>query len=176
VDLNEAYILCHTPIICTMSSSWEQLLTLNKAYVKQGLYRVIKKELCKKSTIFWVVMLCSSVEVHWCFSKISVDFYRTTWRYNSENHTLHNHCCEDLKSNKNFLVLRLYILLNLRHIITEVVKCSETFSLFSHILVPKAKIYLQLFYSSVGLHLIESYALNARCLNISEPTAWPPCS
>jgi hypothetical protein len=31
-------------------------------------------------------------------SKTSVDFRRTTWCYIPEDRTLHNHCCENLKS------------------------------------------------------------------------------
>jgi hypothetical protein len=33
-----------------------------------------------------------------CSSKMSVDFEWTTQRYIPEDRTLHNHCCENLKS------------------------------------------------------------------------------
>jgi hypothetical protein len=33
-----------------------------------------------------------------CSSEMSVDFQQTTWRYIPEDSTLHNHCCENLKS------------------------------------------------------------------------------
>jgi hypothetical protein len=33
-----------------------------------------------------------------CSSETSVDTQRTTWRYIPEDGTLHNHCCENLKS------------------------------------------------------------------------------
>jgi hypothetical protein len=32
------------------------------------------------------------------FSEMSVDFPWTTWHYIPEHRTLHNHCCENLKS------------------------------------------------------------------------------
>jgi hypothetical protein len=38
-----------------------------------------------KSAIFWVVMLCSSVEVHRHFGGTLVNFYQATWHYNPEN-------------------------------------------------------------------------------------------
>jgi hypothetical protein len=59
-----------------------------------------------KMAIFWVVVLCSLVEVYWCFigacclhyqdddalmmeaastSETLVNFYQTTWRYNPED-------------------------------------------------------------------------------------------
>jgi hypothetical protein len=33
-----------------------------------------------------------------CFSEMSVDFQWTTWHYIPEDRTLHNHCCENVKS------------------------------------------------------------------------------
>jgi hypothetical protein len=37
-----------------------------------------------------------------CSSETSVNFRPTTWRYILEDSTLHNHCCEDLKSYTNY--------------------------------------------------------------------------
>jgi hypothetical protein len=38
-------------------------------------------------------------------SEISVDFQRTTWHYFLADRTLHNHCCENLKSYMILLLL-----------------------------------------------------------------------
>jgi hypothetical protein len=38
-----------------------------------------------------------------CASVTAVDIYRTTRRYIAEDRTLHNHRCEDLKSNSSYL-------------------------------------------------------------------------
>jgi hypothetical protein len=45
-----------------------------------------------------------------CFSKASVDTKRTTRRYISEDGTLHNHRCENLKSCKIAIINRLCLL------------------------------------------------------------------
>lgn len=58
-----------------------------------------------KSNIL-VVMLRSSAGVHWCSCKKTVDFYQTTKHHNSEDHTLHTHCCENLNSNIHILIFR----------------------------------------------------------------------
>jgi hypothetical protein len=39
-----------------------------------------------------------------CSSETSVEFHRTTRRYIPEDRTLHNHCCEYLKSYNMFLI------------------------------------------------------------------------
>jgi hypothetical protein len=42
------------------------------------------------------------------WSRQQADFYQTTWRYNSEDGTLHNHWCENLKFNKIKFVLQTF--------------------------------------------------------------------
>jgi hypothetical protein len=70
-----------------------------------------------KMAAFWVVALCSLVEVNQHFrdpcclhhqgalmmeaartSETLVNFYQTTWHYNPEDSHLHTHRCEILKS------------------------------------------------------------------------------
>jgi hypothetical protein len=49
---------------------------------------------------FWRYMLSQSwgLNIKTCSFKTSVDFQRATRRYIPEDRTLHNHCCEKLKS------------------------------------------------------------------------------
>jgi hypothetical protein len=39
-------------------------------------------------------------------SETSVDFQWTTWCYIPEDGTLHNHCCENLKSHKEIIICK----------------------------------------------------------------------
>jgi hypothetical protein len=43
-----------------------------------------------------------------CSSETSVETQRTTRRQIPEDGTLHNHCCENLKSYKNYIELNYY--------------------------------------------------------------------
>jgi hypothetical protein len=45
-----------------------------------------------------------------CSSETLLDFQQAIWRYIPEDITLHNHRCENLKSNKNYYlcIVRLY--------------------------------------------------------------------
>jgi hypothetical protein len=64
-----------------------------------------------KMTVFWVVALCSLVEVYQygllialmmevrSTSETLVNFYQTTWHYNPEDNHLHTCHRENLKSN-----------------------------------------------------------------------------
>jgi hypothetical protein len=61
--------------------------------------------LIKKVAIFWFVVPCILVEVHWCFigtlaitSETLANFYQTVQRYDSEDSHLHTSCHENLKS------------------------------------------------------------------------------
>jgi hypothetical protein len=62
-----------------------------------------------KSSVFWDIMPCSLLKVSWCSSETSVDFQWTAWHYISENRTLHNHHCENLKSDKSMCLSRVRI-------------------------------------------------------------------
>jgi hypothetical protein len=42
----------------------------------------------------------SALKVEARFSETSADFHQTTWRYITEDRTLHSHCCDNLKSYK----------------------------------------------------------------------------
>jgi hypothetical protein len=54
-----------------------------------------------KSTVFWDIMTCSSLKVNpedRGDMFLQNDFQRTTWRYITEDSTLHNHHCDNLRS------------------------------------------------------------------------------
>jgi hypothetical protein len=59
-----------------------------------------KTELCLPPA--YMLVSCSdyslTLKMETCYSKTSVDFQQTTWRYIPENRALHNHHCENLKS------------------------------------------------------------------------------
>lgn len=64
-------------------------------------------------------------------------------------------------------------MLSLRHIFTEVVKCSETLNLFvPHTDIESKDISVAVLHQ-YWPNLTESYALNVMCPNTSEPIAWP---
>jgi hypothetical protein len=61
----------------------------------RGIYNEEKLKLYLKNTIFWDIILKTELI---CSSEISADFQRTTRRYIPEESTIHNHCCENLRS------------------------------------------------------------------------------
>jgi hypothetical protein len=58
---------------------------------------------CKQACLAYSSILKTKVI---CSSETPADFHQTTQRYISEDRTLHNHCCENLKSNS---VMTLYL-------------------------------------------------------------------
>jgi hypothetical protein len=92
-----------------------------------------------KSSVFWDIRPCSPLKVNrrsrgtchfhlhvkfllgfsstlrmeaTCSSETSVDSQRTTWRYIPEDRTLHNHRCENLKSDTVYVVIKQHIIMD----------------------------------------------------------------
>jgi hypothetical protein len=49
--------------------------------------------------IYYILLACSSVEVHKHLKETLMGFYQITQCYNSEQHIPHSYCFESLKSN-----------------------------------------------------------------------------
>jgi hypothetical protein len=114
---NRNYFVTTCPVLILVIIGKQTFVTLHCNSKEKGEFR----QLSIKSTIFWDITPYSPLKVNWCFgaafmlvfcstyssalkmeaicfSETSVDFWRTTWCYIPGDSTLHNHCCENLKS------------------------------------------------------------------------------
>jgi hypothetical protein len=77
-------------------------------------------------------LACSSTEMKkvLCFPEASIDFQRTTWRYISENWTLHSHRWQKFRYNSSYLGCSLLLMYN----INTKLSLNHLHAVFSNIL------------------------------------------
>jgi hypothetical protein len=98
-----------------------------------------------------------------CSSETSVDFQRTTRRYIPDNRALHNHRCEKLKSNKNYI--------NQKHL-TSITRIAERllhmyYKLHTITICITRRYYLQICYQYFSTKLGTTIPTQAYCLLLS---------
>jgi hypothetical protein len=100
-----------------------QSSTYRSLYI--SVFRLAEHYACHLLSCWFAEPISSTLKMEAiCSSKTSVETQRTTQRHIPEDYTLHNHCCENLKSYIKLLSLwMLKLRLRLRYIKCSITKC-----------------------------------------------------